>query len=274
MNNWSRAQLKDRAKNVLRINYWMALLVALILAFASSGGSGSIGGSNTNYRFSGEEITFNEGDIAFNEDFEMDGLRDFGQFYKSIDFPGKNIFAGVAITAIILAILFSIAISVFLFNPLAVGCYKFFSSSAETPHKNMAPVGIAFKKGNYWGIVKTMFLKNLYIFLWSLLLVIPGIIKFYAYRMVQYIMADNPEMDANEAITLSRKMMDGEKWNAFVLDLSFIGWYLLGALACGIGVLFVNPYYQSTYAQLYLALRDKAINNRLCTPQMLNLVAN
>ena len=138
----------------------------------------------------------------------------------------------------------------------------------------MAPVGLAFKKGNYWGIVKSMFLRGLFTFLWSLLLIIPGIIKSYAYRMVPYIMADNPQMEATDAITLSRKMMDGEKWKAFVLDLSFIGWYLLGMLACGIGMLFVNPYYFSTAAQLYLVVRDKAINNNFCTPEMLNLTAN
>ena len=76
----------------------------------------------------------------------------------------------------------------------------------------------------------------------------PGIIKSYAYRMVPYILADNPKMDAMEAIALSRKMMDGQKWNTFVLDLSFLGWYLLGILALGIGTLFVHPYKFSTDA--------------------------
>lgn len=270
MSNWTRDLLKNRAKDVLRFNYWMAFLVALILAAVSGGAGGSAGGSNTNWRVSGNDFNYEETTYEYN-DTEFDTI---GDMYDSISFPGKGLFVGMAASVIVILILFAIAISVFLFNPLATGCYKFFSSSAESPHKNIAPVGIAFKKGNYRGIVKGMFLKDLYTFLWTLLFIIPGIIKSYAYRMVPYILADNPNMDANEAITLSRRMMDGEKWNTFVLDLSFIGWYLLGGLACGIGVIFVAPYHYSTNAQLYLVIRDKAINNNLCTPQMLNLQAN
>jgi len=266
MNNWNRELIKNRAKDVLRINYWMAFLVALILLFAIGGSGGSVG-SNSNYSFSKGEITYEDG----NEIGEYDS---FSDFYEDIDMPGKNLFAGVIASVFVLMILFGIALQVFLLNPLATGCYKFFSSSAEVPHRNIAPVGIAFKRGNYWGIVKGMFFKNLYIFLWSLLLIIPGIIKGYSYRIVPYILADNPKIDANEAITLSRKMMAGEKFDAFVLDLSFIGWYLLGVLACGVGVLFVSPYQESTNAQLYLVLRDNAISKNICAPEMLNLTAN
>ena len=271
MSNWSRAQLKDRAKNVLRHNYWIAFVVALILAFAT--GSGGIR-SETNYSTSFNTTQFDEFKTEYNGIIDTNDFSGFKELYRNNNFPGKYIFASVITVAVLIAILFSIAVKVFLFNPLAVGCYKFYSSSAESAHNNMAPVGIAFKKGNYGGIVKGMFLMNLFTFLWTLLFIIPGIIKTYAYRMVPYIMADNPEMNATDAITLSRNMMDGEKFDAFVLDLSFIGWYLLGILACGIGVLFVNPYKFSTDAQLYLVIRDKAIDNSLCTPEMLNLATN
>ena len=271
MNNWTRAQLKDRAKNVLRVNYWIAFVVALIMIFVA--GSGSISGGFT-YRTSFDTSQYNEMVTGYNNGIIEHDYKTLDEFYDQLRSPRVRLLAGVMGTIILFASLFAIAIRVFLFNPLTVGCYKFFSSSAETPHSNMSPVGLGFKKGNYWGIVKAMFLRGLYTLLWFLLLMIPGIIKFYAYRMVPYIIADNPQMDASEAITLSRKMMDGAKWKAFVLDLSFIGWYLLGALACGIGGLFVNPYKHSTDAQLYLVLRDKAINNNYCTPEMLNLTAN
>jgi len=273
MSNWSRAQLKDRAKAVLRVNYWIAFVVALILAFVTGSGSGA--GSNSGFRTSynnNNNYSFEENvyDYDYNDDFEMNSFINVRGFIDDFAWP----LAGLAIGVILVILLFVVGIGVFLFNPLAVGCYKFFSTSAETPHKSFAPLGVAFKQGNYWGIVAGMFLMQLYAFLWTLLLIIPGIIKAYAYRMVPYILADNPQMEANEAITLSRKMMDGEKWEAFVLDLSFIGWYLLGLLACCIGIIFVNPYKFSADAQLYLVLRDKAINKGYCTPEMLNLTAN
>ena len=273
MSNWSRAQLKDRAKSVLRQNYWIAFVVALILGIASGGGGG-VSGSGTSYRTSFNETQQIGEGYNFETNYEYNDYQDFKELLKDKITPEMGIFMGLAALAATVAVAFGLALKIFVFNPLAAGCYKFYSSSAESPHNNMAPLGIGFKKGNYWGVVKAMFLKNLYIFLWSLLLVIPGIIKAYSYRMVPYIVTDNPQMDANDAITLSRNMMNGSKWKAFVLDLSFIGWYILGLLACGIGVIFVNPYKFSTDAQLYLVVRDKAIENNFTTPQMLNLTAN
>jgi uncharacterized membrane protein len=115
------------------------------------------------------------------------------------------------------------------------------------------------------GIIKTMLLSKIFIFLWSLLLIIPGIIKSYAYRMVPYILADNPNIGAEKAIELSNEMTRGHKFDMFVLDLSFIGWYLLGTLALGIGVFLVMPYDNATNAELYLVLRNDAIKNNLCS---------
>ena len=116
----------------------------------------------------------------------------------------------------------------------------------------------AFGGPAYRNVVKVMFMKNLFIFLWSLLFVIPGIYKAYQYRMVDYLMAENPYMTYQRALELSRQMTDGEKFNIFILELSFFGWLFLGALACGIGVFFVNPYIEATFAELYAALRAKA----------------
>ena len=92
------------------------------------------------------------------------------------------------------------------------------------------------------------FLRSLYVALWSLLLVIPGIMKSYSYAMTPFILADHPEMTANEAITASRKLMDGHKWELFVLGLTFIGWELLSALTFGLGALWLNPYKNAAYA--------------------------
>jgi uncharacterized membrane protein len=109
-----------------------------------------------------------------------------------------------------------------------------------------------FKKlGTYW-------LKVLYLALWSLLFFIPAIIKGYAYAMTEYILLDNPELTANEAITKSREMMDGYKWKLFVLELSFIGWRILcmiPVLGTVLGLLYVNPYVTATRAQFYEELK-------------------
>ena len=100
------------------------------------------------------------------------------------------------------------------------------------------------------------FWKNLFIFLWMLLLVIPGIIKAYAYAMTEYIAAENPNMDPREAMKKSEEMMKGHKWELFVLDLTFIGWLLLCVLTAGILMLFVQPYIYTAHAHFYLSLKD------------------
>lgn len=95
------------------------------------------------------------------------------------------------------------------------------------------------------------FLCGLYTALWALLFVIPGIIKSYSYAMTPFILADRPELTANEAITRSRALMDGHKFELFVLELSFIGWELLSVLTLGIGLLWLIPYMSAARAAFY-----------------------
>ena len=94
--------------------------------------------------------------------------------------------------------------------------------------------------------------------LWALLFIIPGIIKSYEYCMVPYILAENPNISSERAFELSRLMTKGEKWKIFVLDLSFIGWRILGVLCCCVGGIFLEPYYEATFAELYQVMREKA----------------
>ncbi len=98
-----------------------------------------------------------------------------------------------------------------------------------------------------------------YIFLWSLLLIIPGIIASYAYSMTFFILADNPNLTANEAITASKELMKGHKTELFLLDLSFIGWILLGILSCGIGFLWIASYIETARAIFYHEIKGEAI---------------
>lgn len=99
------------------------------------------------------------------------------------------------------------------------------------------------------------FLRGLYTFLWTLLLIIPGIIASYSYRMTPYILMENPDMTASEAIRASKEMMRGNKWRLFCLEFSFIGWSLLAALTLGIGMLFLRPYMEAAGAAFYRELK-------------------
>ena len=113
-------------------------------------------------------------------------------------------------------------------------------------------------------------LMGFFVMLWSLLFIIPGIIKSYEYYMVPYILAENPNISSARAFELSKMMTNGEKLNIFVLELSFLGWQLLGILACCIGNYFVTPYLEASFAELYEAMRAKVYDmgvtdeNELC----------
>lgn len=107
-----------------------------------------------------------------------------------------------------------------------------------------------------WTAIKAQFFMGLFISLWSLLLIIPGIIKAYAYSMTFFILAENKGMPVLEAITLSRKMMDGHKMDLFLLFLSFIGWFILTAITFGIAGIWVYPYFYATFSNFYLSVKE------------------
>ena len=118
-------------------------------------------------------------------------------------------------------------------------------------------------KRNYIESVFTMFLMQIYVFLWSLLLIIPGIIKAFSYAMVPYIMADKDyDLAYNEAIAESNRMMDGRKMDLFILSLSFIGWALLGVLTFGLLYFWLIPYMNATFAAFYLETKGEGLARR------------
>jgi uncharacterized membrane protein len=109
-----------------------------------------------------------------------------------------------------------------------------------------------FSKFDFFGTgFAQRFLRSLYVFLWSLLFVIPGIMKEYSYAMTPFILAENPGMSASQAIRLSEALMDGYKSDLFILDLSFIGWDLLAVLTLNLGHIALNPYKNAAYAAFY-----------------------
>ena len=135
--------------------------------------------------------------------------------------------------------------------PLTLG-FDYTSNRLLVEGDNRA-VGNLFRDsfGNWGRKVWGMFLMNFFVSLWSLLLIIPGFIKYYAYALTPYILIDYPELSANQAINLSQKMMKGHKFDMFILHLSFIGWIFLSIFTFGIGLLWLLPYMMTAQAAFY-----------------------
>lgn len=232
---WTRAELKENAKKYFKFNYWKMVLVALVMSMVGGGGGSSI-----------STRTIQQ---ANTDSYDHISSAELAGFFVGF----------MVIFLVIMVIVW--ALSAFLFNPLQVGGQRFFVVS-HYQKAELGELGYAFSN-SYMNVVKTMFLRQLYIFLWTLLFIVPGIIKSYEYLMVPYILAENPGIDSKEAFAMSKQMMDGNKWSAFVLQLSFYGWILLSVLTCGIlSIFYVNPYMLMTNAELYVALKEITYGNQ------------
>ncbi len=226
---WRSADIKEKGRAAMKANYGMTIVVSLIMTFLG-GASGVYTGSN--------------------------GAKSFGGAVKDSGFAPEQVVAVIVAILGVIALIIAVGfvLKVALINPLNVGCYNFFIKNAEEP-ADLSELKRAFKP-NWTNNVVTMFLTDLFLGLWFCLLIIPGFVKMYSYRLVPYILAENPDMKAMEVITFSRQLMKGNKWKAFCFDLSFIGWTLLSIITCGIvGMLYVNPYYNCSSAELYRTLR-------------------
>lgn len=280
---WNRAELKGKAKFSFKRNYWKSVLISLLLTLivggggtgASSAASSFRNGMNNGYHSSQDsdysdiydydEYDYDDYDNYDNYDNYDDyegSINDFKQGFKEgmSDYSPVGWMATLAIFGITFIIIFIlimtavILIDVFICNPVEVGCKRYFLRNLNEKAQ-VGNIGYAFDN-NYKNITKTMFFRDLYTVLWTLLLIIPGIVKFYEYQMIPYLLAENPQMTKEQAFAESKRMMTGQKWRAFVLDLSFIGWNILSALTLGIlGIFYVQPYMDATHAALYEALR-------------------
>lgn len=210
-------------------NYVSAVVVALLMGIF-----GTVSGESSARR------------VSENSDIYSGNLFNVGMI--------TGLLAGIA-TVVILIVLVA---KVFVGNLLKMGGYRFFILN-QTAQPGIGTLLDGFRSGHYVNIVLTMFLRDLFTTLWSLLLVVPGIVKHYEYLMVPYIIAENPTMDYKEAFQISKQMMDGEKMEAFIMDLSFLGWYLLSAVTCGLlAIFYVNPYVQASFAEMYTFNKQKA----------------
>ncbi len=276
---WTRRELKERAKAALHRNYWKIVLVSVILMVLGCE-TGGISFHKTVYNNS-TAARVEESDEYGNE---WIGKKSFINIKTSSDsdtmtvqkYGGGEVetetvetsfmqdvvigFIIAAVFLIIFLVIFALILiaDIFLINPLSVGGKRFMMKSLEDTAL-VKEVTYGFDH-SYKNVVKVMFYRDLYITLWSLLLIIPGIIKMYEYYMVPYILAENPDIEYKAALQMSRDMMEGNKWKTFVLELSFILWHILGTITAGIAeVLYVQPYRNLTFAALYCNIRDTGV---------------
>ena len=257
---WTRARIKEEAKNSFRrFGYWMPFLVTFIVGIISGGmgitGSTSTGSVTTEYTTEYHGELTPAGFAHFLEEI-------FGEFGAQLEsFFSNPLIAMTTAFLVVLGFMVGLVItfgwSAFVAGPVIVGKNRYFMEHRAFDSK-FERLFWSFRSGRYMNVVKIMFWRDVKIFLWSLLFVIPGIIKSYEYCMVPYILAENPRISSERAFELSKLMTRGEKWKIFVLQLSFIGWYLIGAVCCCVGGVFVDPYFEATFAELYQVMREKA----------------
>lgn len=150
-------------------------------------------------------------------------------------------------------------VSLFVLLPLAAGYSNSMRVLLETGDNRLTNNSFSLGFGNWLHVVWGMILSTIYIFLWTLLLIIPGIIKSYSYALTPYILVEHPEMSANEAIEESMRLMDGQKFDLFYLQLSFIGWAILSILSLGLGVFWLIPYQMTAQAAFYRDIKNGAM---------------
>lgn len=225
------SELKDRAKAAFKKNYGLSVFAALIL-----------------YIVSGEILSSSSSTTARNSSVtnpvEFETLAD--QLFAILP---------LVVGIVIIFFLLFLLIDVFLLTPIYVGGIRFFLENASiTP--SLSTLGFAFKN-HYFKIVITMFLKELFVTLWSFLLIIPGIYKGYCYWLVPFLLAENPDKSPLDVLHISSTMMDGYKLKALWLDISFVGWAILKIITLGLSeVLYSGPYYYATKTEFYLALKE------------------
>lgn len=219
---WNRKELKEQGRAAVKRNYWKSVLVSAIFM-------GVIGVAG----------------------FGPNSAQDSAQ----IDFCNAWVIASMVLVAL-LALVVVILTYELLVNPFEVGVNRF-RLNALNDKGNVSDMGTGFDI-SYKRNVKVLFFRDLYTVLWLMLFIVPGIVKMYEYRMIPYILADDPDICKSDAFKMSKQMMKGNKWRAFILDLSFILWGFLSLITMGIvGVFWAAPYKQLTDAALYNALKTE-----------------
>ena len=279
----------------MKRNYWTAIVVCFLLALLTGEFGTSILGvlnsadsmdpnyivndyiGKTEDIFSKENIekTLNETQIKVVEtiDANLNSLTKSQKYiFKIWDaIASFNIHQTARGIVLSVGAVLAYAFTIFIANPLIVGGKKYFLKAREEENTKISILTQIFKKEHWLNVSIVMFLKNIYNALWYLT-IIGGVIKVYEYRMIPYILAENPKIKRKAAFKLSKQMMKGNKWKTFILDISFFGWNFLSIMTFGIlNILYVNPYKVATIAELYGTLKKQAIDKKYEYYELINI---
>lgn len=296
---WTRKDLKNRAKEVVRKNYWSAVIVCFLIALLTGEFGTSIVGvwqsddsmdpnyiindrsfinvDNEEKEENNKQDTYRLNKKKIEETLNITQIRALEAVEANLNSATKsqkyifkiwdaiNLFdikeTGLAVVFCISSLI-AILFTIFIADPLIVGGKRYFLKARKGSKIKISTIWYVFKDGNLANIAIIMLIRNIYNALWYLT-IIGGIIKTYEYRMIPYILAENPKINRRQAFKLSKQMMKGNKFKTFVLDMSFFGWNLLSVLTYGLlSILYVNPYNAATIAELYVDLKNTAIKEK------------
>ncbi len=290
---WKRKNLKDKAKKAVKNNYWTAVVLCFVITILT----GEYGNSITGIWQSGDSVlpdyVITQNQYLIENEISKDNIAEIQEKQEKIEEITKNLtenqlkmvntitsnlnsltksqkyiykiwdaielfimnqnLLGIAYVLIaIIAILYIILLA----EPLLVAERRYFIIASEKENTKMGVMKEIFKRKNWSNVAIIMFFKSFYNFLWYLT-IIGGIIKTYEYRMIPYLLAENPDMNKKEVFARSKQMMKGNKWKTFILDLSFILWEILSTITFGLlDILYVNPYKIATSVELYKTLKE------------------
>lgn len=232
------SDFRQRAREALSGNWFVAVVAGVI---ASLLGGVSTGGFSFNFDFSSEDM----------EGVELEGMLEqlgITQEMLTVFFAIMGVFAIVGLVYSIICLIIGSGVS--------VGYAKL---NLDIIDGGEASVGTVFSMFGRWKTALwSRILIGIRVMLWSLLFVIPGIVASYSYAMVGFVLADHPEMSASEALAESKRIMRGNRWRLFCLNLSFIGWSFLCVFTFGIGYLWLLPYIQAANAAFYREVKSSA----------------
>ena len=218
---------------------------------------GQQGGTVWDDAIGGENLSWNE----IWQNFKAEWNTILEDFSRELGFDlktGMSIFIGILIALAIIAFIGALLYTIFLSNVLSVSGQGWMLRHLRGEDVGVGEITAAFRI--YKPSMVTMLVRDVYVWLWSLLLVFPGVVAHYAYILAPYIIYENPNLTANQAIKMSRIMTKGYKFDLFVLNLSFIGWDILAGLSGGlVGIFWTNPYKGLAFAGAYDDLKTKAI---------------
>ena len=238
---------RQKAREALKGHWFIAIIAGFIASF-----------------FGG--LTFSSGSVSFNSEGSSgsgtvppSGTYPDGVFEELEQIMSNEAFLaifGIMMTFIIVASVMAF-ICLIIGGGIGVGYSRFNIDLVEGRRARLVTVFGGLKQ-----IIPALvarILRSIYVTLWSFLFVIPGIIASYSYSMMHFVMADNPDMSASEALAESKRLMKGNKWRLFCLNLSFIGWDILAIVfTLGIGMLWVTPYREAAFAAFYRDICPKA----------------